>query len=95
LPSGSPFFQSRYQFGTGFVKNQPKGIDMAKMKAPENCGGCYVGGVEYTADKKGFINVPDEFIDALLPHGYTLAGDSVKPAVDDAPSVDAAPAAAE
>jgi hypothetical protein len=83
---GQPFFLSRYQFGTGFVKNQPKGIDMAKMKAPENCGGCYVGGVEYTADKKGFINVPDEFIDALLPHGYTLEGE---------PAVDAATPAAE
>jgi hypothetical protein len=59
---------------------------MAKMKAPENSGGCSVGGVAYTADKKGFINVPDEFTDALLPHGYTLEG---------GPAVDAAPPAAE
>jgi hypothetical protein len=47
---------------------------MAKMKCPANCGGCSIGGTEYVANKKGFINVPDEFITTLTSHGYTLEG---------------------
>lgn len=53
---------------------------MAKMKCPENCGGCYVGGVEYTADKKGFIEVPEEFVSSLLDHGYEVATEQPKKA---------------
>lgn len=53
---------------------------MAKMKCPDNCGGCYVGGVEYTADKKGFIDVPEEYITVLFDHGYTLPEEKVAPA---------------
>ena len=51
---------------------------MAKMKCPEGGTSCYVGGIEYTANKKGEVNVPDEYIGDLQSHGYTLIGDSNK-----------------
>lgn len=63
---------------------------MAKMKCPENCGGCYVGGNEYVADKKGFITVPDEFVESLKSHGYEVSDDKAKskPADDEAPKAE-------
>lgn len=40
------------------------------MKARKGVGGCSVGGKEYANDKGGFIEVPAEYADALIPHGY-------------------------
>lgn len=63
--------------------------EMAKMKCPDNCGGCSVGGNEYVADKKGLITVPEEFVAALEGHGYTLAtDDKAKPAAPAEPAAE-------
>ena len=50
---------------------------MAKMKIPE--GGApsvTVGDKEYLADKKGMVNVPDQYIDVLRSHNFELVGPS-------------------
>lgn len=61
---------------------------MAKMKCPDNCGGCSVGGNEYVADKKGFITVPEEFVTTLKDHGYTVATDDKATKASDEPAAE-------
>jgi Ca2+-binding RTX toxin-like protein len=43
---------------------------MAKLKAKPGIKGVSVGGKEYAVDKKGYINVPDEFVPAVLDAGF-------------------------
>lgn len=43
-----------------------------KLKANEGVQGVAVGGVEYLNDETGFVDVPDEFVQAVLGAGYTL-----------------------
>lgn len=43
---------------------------MAKLIAPENATGCSHEGVEYDVDEKGFVEVPEEAVSALLDHGF-------------------------
>lgn len=46
---------------------------MAKLKAPEGSTGCSHDGKEYEVDKDGLVDVPDEAVADLLPHGYVPA----------------------
>jgi hypothetical protein len=46
---------------------------MAKLKAPENCGGCSFDGTEYEVDEKtGTVEVPEAAVASLLDHGFTI-----------------------
>lgn len=51
---------------------------MQKWKAPENCGGISVGGAYFATDDTGHIHLPEEgdYGQALIPHGFTPAGNS-------------------
>jgi hypothetical protein len=64
---------------------------MAKFKAPDNFGGLTVGDQTYTADKKGFVKLPNDFpTDLAVSHGLTPA-DAAQD-TPDAPAVPDAPA---
>lgn len=52
---------------------------MAKLIAPENSTGCSFDGVEYEVDAKGFVEVPEEAVLALLDHGFKTAPVERKP----------------
>lgn len=44
-----------------------------KLKAKPGIKGVGVGGKEYVADEQGFVNVPDEFVPAVLNAGFVPA----------------------
>jgi hypothetical protein len=46
-----------------------------KMKAPKGASGCSFNGTEYECDKRGIVDVPDEAVAELVPHGFTPVGD--------------------
>lgn len=48
------------------------GIEVVKLKAPEGSTGCSHSGIEYEAIG-GIVEVPEEAVADLLPHGYTVA----------------------
>lgn len=52
---------------------------MRYYKAPENCGGCSVGGAQFTVEN-GMIAVPDEgdYDNLLAPHGFVPCPAPVK-----------------
>lgn len=72
-----------------------------KVRGPEGCGKTLsFGGETYTADKKGFFNVPSEAAEALRLHGFrseTDPDDPVPSAEPVAPAAEepAAPAPAD
>jgi hypothetical protein len=41
-----------------------------KMQAPDGASGCSVDGTEYKCTKAGIVDVPDEAVADLLPHGF-------------------------
>lgn len=43
-----------------------------KYKAPKDCGGCSVGGANFTVGEDGCIDVPDDgdYAQLLVPHGF-------------------------
>lgn len=45
---------------------------MVKLKAPEGSTGCSHNGNEYEV-VDGIVEVPEEAVADLLPHGYTVA----------------------
>jgi hypothetical protein len=64
---------------------------MAKLKAKDGIRGVGIGGVEYTVDNTGCVNVPDEYEDAVLKAGFERADTATQPMVfgtevDDSPS---------
>jgi hypothetical protein len=55
-----------------------------KLKAKPGINGVGVGGQEYAVDKDGCVNVPDEFVPAVLKAGFVLLeGGEVAPVRDD------------
>lgn len=68
---------------------------MAKLKAPENCTGLSLGGVDYKV-KSGFVTIPDdsELVIAAISHGFITTGDA-DPEADAAQAAIAAQAKAE
>jgi hypothetical protein len=45
-----------------------------KLKAKDGVRGVGVGGKEYTVDAEGCIDVPDEFVSAVLKAGFVHCG---------------------
>ncbi len=45
---------------------------MAKLKALAGCLACSFGGLTYSVDENGIVDVPDEAIAELLPHGFIV-----------------------
>ncbi|MEN6630533.1 MAG: hypothetical protein ABFC42_12905 [Sulfuricella sp.] len=67
---------------------------MAKLTAPNGVTGCSFDGTEYKV-KKGVVDVPDEAVAALFPHGFRQAGvteDEVDARIEAQEAVDAAQA---
>jgi hypothetical protein len=64
---------------------------MAKFLAPAGFGGFTSGGQTYTADKKGFVTLPDDFPTDLAESHGLMSADAVQ-AAKDTPDVPDAPA---
>jgi hypothetical protein len=49
---------------------------MAFLKVPNGCGSVSVKGVEYLPEDNGLIQVPDDCVELLKPHGYEQVDES-------------------
>ncbi len=48
-----------------------------KLRAPNGFGSMNLGGVLYTADESGYVDLPDAAIPEALSHGFTRVADAL------------------